>query len=249
MKQIIPFLFSCFLIIACKQEEIAMSTPNKAEELKNNIDKTQVRTQARSYTAIVPYQQLAPQVKFYTDLQSGKIDTREIHIFIKSSGLPLEPEFEEWSDTHTLQEAIQLFDAYSISESNNKYINTFKQYEGWLLLTHYDLLSTNSEGTVDNVKLILNRLIEAKYEGYGLLYYALDYLRSKDESSSVISNFASRIIESSTSSSNPNHTTLAETDVRTNGKPLPPGLLDMVNKHIEQKSAKNTYLEQIRTFL
>lgn len=248
MKQITLFLLSCFLIIACKQENITTNIPNKAEELKNNIDKTQVRTQARSYTAIAPYQQLAPQVKFYIDPISGKMDTREQHTFIKNSGLPLEPEFEVWSDTHTLQEAIHLFDNYSNMQGNNKYINTFKQYEGWLLLTHYDLLSANSEGSVDNVKLILNRLIEAKYEGYGLLYYTLDYLRSKDESSSVLSNFASKIIESSTSSSNP-HTTLAETDVRNNGKPLPPGLLDMVNKHIKQKSAKNTYLEQIRTFL
>ena len=247
MKRIIFFTFCLSLLYSCKQEKLSVS--DNAEQLKAEVNAAETALRLPKEE----YQTWSPQIKFVTDTDKRSMDVEGQKIFIQSSSLPLDPEFSTWSTTHAPSDAVSLYKEFVLKQKSHIYLNVFRQYEAWLLLTHYNMLSSSSNKSIkpDDSKYLVSQLIEAKYKGYQLLAYSLKYLEiHKLTTVKELDLYAKQIVDNvnttnSTAASKP----LTESDIKTNGKPLPPGAMEMINKYRDQQASQNVYLEQIRGYI
>lgn len=143
----------------------------------------------------LPYQQFAPSVKFFTPADlPGKTMYQlvdEQKQFIASSGLPTAENMVVWIGNHTLDDAITGYKAFKEESKDNKYFRSFRQYCSWMILTRLNLLGTNK---TNDVAYFTNELVEAKYNGYGLLNYLLGTLENSGYNKAKISEWASNIV-------------------------------------------------------
>jgi len=197
----------------------------------------------------LPYQKFNPSVQFLTpkEFPEKTMDVliQEQQEFIRQSGLPNNANFHEWVSSHTINEALSIYNNYSSNNSKHIYINSFKQYGGWLILTKMNLLSS---GTNKNVSEILNSLIQANYKGYGLMYYTLNQLNENNFDKSVISAYAKLIVKNANEDKdNLSDLDLNKLSLRNTQMTTKAPLENLLKNFIENKRKDKTlYLDKIQ---
>lgn len=243
-KQFMKPLISITLILffsACTQEHFVS---NNATEFEKNIKISKEKSES---TLTEEYQLVQPHVKFYRNESNPQLGFQLQMNFIEQSGLPLQPQFFPWSESNNVNKAMDLYKNYIKTETNHAYINVFRQYQGWLLLTHYSMLSPNSKSSGKDVSYILDQLIISKYEGYELIYHTLEYLKKINISKEDLSSYAKQIFAYAKESEQQKRPGL--NDLKTGGKPVDPEIIEMVNKHLREKNQAHTFLNKIQQFL
>ncbi len=229
--------FFLILIFSCKQKEYLIDA--NAQKLQQQAIDYQHYQQANTGA----YQSLPAFVAYYRDSGQPAPAFAIQNDFIASSGLPLQADIVEWSQHHSIDEAVALCKAFIEHNNTHPYLNTFKQYSGWLLMTHYHLLDEGSANQ-QTVLYLLNNLAEARYKGYQLLYLGLRYLSGRQQYKEV-----ARLSQSIVS-----YGATEKTDI-----PLAPGkdadtslstikdprTRSMVEQYIEQQKNSHEYLEKI----
>lgn len=187
MKALIYLLILSILVSCSRAKDIQSDQQEKQEEFISSAKMFQRND--------LPYHQFNPSIQFLTPKElPGKTMEgliREQLDFIKASGLPDNTNLHEWSSSHTLQDALHIYKTYSYTNANHIYINSFKQYGGWLILTKMNLLST---GTEEDIAVVVKSLIDANYKGYGLLHYTLNQLNENNYDRRKISLWAQIIV-------------------------------------------------------
>lgn len=237
MKPSNYFIGIILLLSACKQQEMVVD--KNAQAFEKKIEETQIMSQQLNKD----YQKLSPGVKFHRDNNEAPLNPQSQFLFIAESGLPLEQDFFEWQKSHSQQEAVELYESYIEKQKGHKYLNTFKQYQGWLLLTRFDMLS--NPASTQAVDYIVSELIESKFENYGLLYYSIAYLNeNKANSKEKIKYSFEKISDYAKNDTNDYSKPFTNEDVKS-PKPLPQAGLDLINKHRAQKAESLGYLKKI----
>lgn len=236
MKKFIAPVSLALLLFSCRQEQVNVSTD--AELLAAKIKEVEMKTKLLNKE----YQTLNPSVRFYIEPDSKIPDIESQNLFISKSGLPLRLDFFEWQKDHDLSQAISLYTSYIEKHANDKYINTFRQYQGWLLLTHYDLLSTNTRE--NEVLIITKELIRSKYTGYGQLYHALNYLiQNRTISETEAADMYSQV---KSYAENPKQITdRTEIELSNSSKPVPAEVRKLIAKRTKEKVESLQYVEKI----
>ncbi|PZX63711.1 hypothetical protein [Hydrotalea sandarakina] len=172
-KNKLLFFAVVLIMAACHQTKMVQSS----DEQKIAAFKS-----AASFAAdnSLPYQQFTPSVQFVSSLQipskTNETLIEEQKAFIVSGGLPGMQELKEWAELHTPLEAYNIYEKFIQANANHPYINTYRQYGGWLILSRLKLLSTQN---TNEIFAVLQQLVQSQYEGYGLLNYTLQYLRNQ----------------------------------------------------------------------
>lgn len=171
------------IVYGCAGEK-EMPSQNHEKDL-NSIASSQVYFQTeRSYQSFPSYVSMADKsVNQYAESQRRRD-------FLKDAGLPDATEFATWKGGYTLSESIALYKKRKDEFQEHTFINTFKQYGSWIILTKMDLLSTNR---IEDILYFTNELIDAEYGGMQLLAYAIQNLSQQGINSSKVSEMARRI--------------------------------------------------------
>ena len=142
------------------------------------------------------YQTFKPFVKFKT---TGEIPhknqtqlLKEQEEFIANSGLPNHKNISLWIQNHSLNDAINSYVNYIKENQQHIYINSFKQYGSWLILTKLKLLSTTDE---KSIAYFTNELISTHYIGFDILLYNLNKLDALQYNKSEIKSMAKNILD------------------------------------------------------
>lgn len=227
--------------LSCKQEHYV--TDNQ-REIKQSVEKNREESERN---LVANYQKLSPQVKFIRNIDNPESGYLAQQAFISSSGLPLEPQFYSWVASNSQKTAVDLYKQFITDHSSHEYIMVFKQYEGWLLLTHFNMLSNSDGGPASDIEFILKQLIDSKYQGMALMYYTLDYLkRNKMIDASSIKKYAAEIIKIPVST---NITGDIQSDLKNSGKSVDPRVIQMINQHLQQENESAAFKEKIRALI
>lgn len=232
-------IMTVLLYSSCKQEETV--TKSNATKLQQQV----TESQAFALTLNEGYQKLPAFVQYYKDPAAEDYDFESQNFFIASSGLPLEAGFPTWSKQHSVDEAVELCKSFIASHQDHKYINVFKQYSAWLLITRYKMLSPYT-GENENVEYLTVNLIDAKYKGYNLLYCCLQYMKdNKVKTEAELKALSKAVIKySQPADKNDNHPANATAATQTN-KPIDPRMQELINKYDEEVNRNQEYLSQI----
>jgi len=243
MKTILFFLILTTIISCSQTKDIQSDEKIKQEEFISSAKMYQRND--------LPFQQFNPSIQFLTPKEMPGKTMEELineqQEFNKSSGLPDNTNFHEWSASHTLNDALILYKTYSLNNSRHVYINTFKQYGGWLILTKMNLLSN---GTNENIALVVKNLIDARYKGYGLLYYTLNQLHENNYDENKISSWAHEIVANVVEDDNLQNLDVNKLQIK-NAPVIAKDQMEKLFKNfIENKRReKNIYLEKIKGFI
>lgn len=144
----------------------------------------------------LPYQTFKPFVKFKTTSEiPHKNQTqllKEQEELITNSGLPNHKNISLWIQNHSLNDAINSYVNFIKENQKHIYINSFKQYGSWLILTKLKLLSTTDE---KSIAYFTNELISTNYIGFDLLLYNLNKLDALQFSKPKINSMAKSILD------------------------------------------------------
>jgi hypothetical protein len=181
---------TALLVMGCGQAKEVQST--------EEIDKQALLESATIFAKTdLPYQKFTPSVKFFTPTElPGKTMYQlvdEQKQFVASSGLPTAENMAVWVTNHSLNDAIASYKAFKVAEKDNKYLRSFRQYSSWMILTKLNLLSTTR---TEDIAYFTNELVDANYNGFGLLNYLLETLTASNYDRQKISNWAATITNS-----------------------------------------------------
>ena len=171
-KNLIPGLFFVALFACHAEKNVQIPEPAAQNENLAHLQRQQNEVAAESYDAFPAY------VQFAVGEDGRSFDPEAQKQFLASGELPLETGFYDWAKKHSAAESLAIYNEFIRQNASHPWINVYRQYYGWLMLTRHKLLSTGNEETTNAVAQIVSNLVDARYEGYGLLYYALNYLKS-----------------------------------------------------------------------
>lgn len=241
MKQLIIVSILNLILFSCKSEkEVSVLPPDT-----NNLQQSIVQNKKLQETRDKEYQQLSASVDLYIEPNEKVPDIHAHNAFITTSGMPKSSAFFEWQSVHDINQSLEIYKSFVQANSQNKYIGFFKQFESWLLITHYDLLGNSKN--ISQVNYLLNELIDAEYKGYQLVYYCTQYLADNQAISSQDILHIYNSIKSYASVSGANVPLLDNSTKSSAGKPLPPAAIEMVNNRIKEKNEILIWIEKIKT--
>lgn len=232
----------CFTFFSCKQSDIL--TENSVNKLSQQVNESKALTA----TLNADYQKLPAFVQYYKEPSAQVYDFEAQNDFIASSGLPLEAGFYSWSKEHSAADAVGLCRNFIAAYRNHKYINVFKQYSAWVLITRFNMLANISESNVQDVEYLTKNLVDSKYEGYQLLYYCLKFVKQNEANESAkIEYYCKNILDYAGSFEGTEKENKASPELPENyNKPMDPRIKEMVDKYLEQKTKSDEYLSLIK---
>jgi len=240
MKNLLLIANLFLLLNACNSEKEVSVLPPNAQELKQSTEQNkQVQDQRKK-----DYQEVSPSVDLYIEPNEKVPDVMAHNNFITSSGMPKSNTFFEWQLEHDINQSLDIYKSFLNANSQHKYITFFKQFESWLLITHYDLLGNSNN--INQVNYLLNELIDSKYKGYPLMFYCTKYLADNNAISSDAVQKIYNSINSYASVSDKIVPYLDNSTKSSSGKPLPPAAIEMVNKEIKEKNEGLAWVEKIK---
>ena len=163
---LVASVFSLFAVSSCQEN----GSESKEEKLVETVDQ------------IPEYRKLPPYVQFYIPegerIKGDSIRAQEA--FVEASGLPLSRTVKNWMQGDSASRAKEMYESYVQSNKDHRYMDFYRQYAGWVLISRTGLLERDDTAALQFTKQLLYDMLESKYIGFGLVYFTANHLREND---------------------------------------------------------------------
>jgi hypothetical protein len=237
-------ILSCFLF-SCKTNNEVQADQKKIEEIRQGMQVFSSKsTEYRSYPS---------EVSFFDpskDASNPQIAIQRRKTFIKNSGLPDETNIVEFKKNNSFGNVFFLYKKYLKDNAGSLYLETFRQYGAWLILTRLDLFASSSVDDLAIIYELLTELAYSNYQGLQLLSYGVEHLYRNDFSKAKIKSLCTSILLYANMDNLTSKIQQPADNPGVSQKPLPPEILESV-KNYQENREKNmkVAIQEIKTAL